>query len=232
MQEHSSPQAGIAFVATLVGILFVGLLVFAMQNSAKKDSTAPLSKINRAPTEGELLDPKRTARLVSDDFAYFAGPQQAKVTVTEFLDFQCPYSKLAVPTVKDLMNQYRDKSVKFVFRQLPISDTHKFANAAAHASLCAKEQNRFFPMYETLFEFQENISDNFLPFAASASLDLSSFKECMASGRYDAFIRKDLSDVDALSLEGTPTFFINSQRLDGALPLEEFQQTIDAELAK
>lgn len=219
-------KTGIAFIASLIGVLFIGLLVVGVKDSLWTASP------KAALTQGEFSD-RDIADLVADDIAFFIGPQKAKVTVTEFLDFQCPFCRAALPTLKKMMEHYRGQSVKFVFRHFPISETHPFAYEASRASLCAKEQNRFMPLHDLLYQFQEQItSNNFSTFASAAELDLPSFQTCMAEKRYDAVLQQDLSDATLLKVKGTPTFFINTARIEGAQPFSVFQRAIDDQLAR
>lgn len=170
---------------------------------------------------------------LKNEYAYYAGPADAKVVVTEFFDFQCPYSKQVAPTVRQLMDRYRQSSVKFVFRQLPIEASHPFAFSAAHASLCAKEQNRFMEMYDALFNNQERIvSDDFSEFARASGSAPLRFQECMKRLSYQGVVRKDLADAETLPIQGTPTFFVNETLIEGAESLDVFVTAIDTELGK
>lgn len=79
------------------------------------------------------------------------GPSDAKVTVIEFSDFQCPFCVRAYPTVKQIINDYKGQ-VKFVYRNFPLTQIHPDAQKAAEAGLCAADQGKFWEMHDKMFE--------------------------------------------------------------------------------
>lgn len=79
------------------------------------------------------------------------GPTNAKVTIVEFSDFECPFCVRAYPTVKQIMNDYKNQ-VRFVYRQYPLTQIHPNAQKAAEASLCAADQGKFWEMHDKMFE--------------------------------------------------------------------------------
>lgn len=174
---------------------------------------------------------EKAAGFAQSDFAYYAGSAQPAVRVVEFLDFQCPYCKQAVPTVAALIKQYEGTPVQFSFRHFPIESTHPVAFDASLASLCAKEQNLFMPYHDILYEHQDQIApENLSVFAAAVELDMERYSRCMADRRYASTIRKDQSDGTLLGIAGTPTFFINGIKVEGAQEPSVFQTIIDKEL--
>jgi len=161
------------------------------------------------------------------------GPKDAKVVVVEFLDFQCPFCKEAHPTLLSLIKNYKNDSVRFEFRHFPLVSIHPFAIPAALASLCANEQKKFLEFYDMAYTRQQEISlQGLSTFAKDLDLNLAPFNACMAEKRYEPFIKKDVDDALALSVEGTPTWFVNATRVVGAVSLESFKALIDKELGK
>lgn len=170
---------------------------------------------------------------ISSPYSISIGPKDARVVVVEFFDFQCPFCKAAYPTLTALMNKYKDSSVRFEFRQFPLLSIHPFAVPSAHAGLCAHEQGKFMEFYGYAYENQERISRAELSsFAQKLELNLEQYNTCTAQKRYESIIKTDLGDAIALGLAGTPSWFINHTPLVGALPLESFEEVIDAELKK
>jgi protein-disulfide isomerase len=158
------------------------------------------------------------------------GPPDAKVTIVEFSDFQCPYCGAAFGTVEQLMQQYAGK-VKLVFRQFPLP-IHPQAEKAAEASLCAADQKKFWEFHDLLFRNQKKLDASDLKtYAASAGLDGPKFAQCLDSGDKKKQVELDLEAGQAAGVNGTPAFFINGVFLNGALPIEEFKKVIDPELA-
>jgi protein-disulfide isomerase/autonomous glycyl radical cofactor GrcA len=159
------------------------------------------------------------------------GPADAKVTIVEFSDFQCPYCGAAFGTVEQLMQQYAGK-VKLVFRQFPLP-MHPQAEKAAEASLCAADQNKFWEMHDLLFKNQKKLEvPDLKTWAASAGVgDPAKFAQCLDSGEKKKLVESDMEAGQAAGVNGTPAFFINGVFLNGAMPIEEFKKLIDPELA-
>ncbi len=171
--------------------------------------------------------------LIINDLDPSFGPKDAKVTVVEFVDFQCPYCKASHKPLMEVMDKYQNASVRFIFRQLPIFSIHPYALQAANAALCAQEQNQYLAMQNLFFQRQEKItSEVFTPFASEIGLALAPFHTCLAEKKYQSIIQKDISDAEKLGLTGTPTWFINGERIVGALSKDDLIGIIDEYLAK
>jgi protein-disulfide isomerase len=158
------------------------------------------------------------------------GPQNAKVTVVEFSDFQCPFCGRAHDTVEQVMQSYAGK-LRLVFRQFPL-DFHQNAAKAAEAALCANEQGKFWEYHDVLFKNQDKLEVPKLKEHATAmGLDGAKFADCLDSGKQAAAVKSDMEAGQQVGVTGTPAFFINGVMLSGAQPLDEFKKVIDKELA-
>ncbi len=162
------------------------------------------------------------------------GPEDAPVLMIEFSDYQCPYCrKFALETLKPLLERYRGK-IRYVYRDFPLESIHPYALKAAEAANCAGEQGRYFEYHDILFERQKEWSgegvDRFYGYAEELGLNVTRFRECLDSGRYEQEVRKDMQDAVAAGVRSTPTFFINGIMVTGAQPLEVFTGIIDREL--
>ena len=160
------------------------------------------------------------------------GPKDAKVTIVEFSDFECPYCGAAHDTVEKVMNDYAGK-VRLVYRQFPLS-FHPHAAKAAEASLCALDQGegKFWEFHDVLFKNQKKLApDDLKAHASSVGLDGQKFGTCLDSGAKKKAVDADEQAGAQAGVGGTPAFFINGIFLNGAQPLEEFKKVIDAELA-
>ena len=154
------------------------------------------------------------------------GPASAPVTIVEFSDFQCPYCKLSVPLMKEILAKYPDK-VKVVYRDYP-GPNHPHAQQAAEAAQCAGDQGKFWEYHDSLFDRQApGTGWNFTELAKEIGLNQDAFATCLNTGRYREEVAKDLHDGFKLGVTSTPTFFINGRPLVGARPLAEFQAVID-----
>ncbi|MEK7618746.1 MAG: thioredoxin domain-containing protein [Patescibacteria group bacterium] len=237
MLPSDQKNGGIAFVGMIIVVIFIVFLGANVKDllprGTKNPAQSDMTRAEKTSGGKYTLSPKSVTRLSQSDFAFYVGSPNPRVKIVEFLDFQCPYCKRVLPTIQELMKRYTDAPVRFSFRHFPVESIHPAAFQASHASLCAKEQNKFMEYHDLLYEYQDIISEERLPvFAAGLGLDMDRFTTCMGTQRYASTIRKDLSDATTLGVVGTPTFFINGNRLEGALPIENFTRVIDEELAR
>ena len=159
------------------------------------------------------------------------GPDNATVTIVEFSDFQCPYCGRVVPTVEKLMKDY-DGKVRLVFRHFPLS-FHPFAAKAAEAGACAADQGKFWQMHDKMFGNQQKLAvDDLKAFAKDIGLDQGKFDKCLDSGEKAPLVSADEKDGEQAGVSGTPAFFINGIFINGAVPYEQFKETVDRELKR
>jgi protein-disulfide isomerase len=157
------------------------------------------------------------------------GPDQAKVTIVEFSDFQCPYCGREFGVIEKLMKDY-DGKVRLVFRNFPL-EIHPFAAKAAEAADCAADQGKFWQIHDKMFTNQEKLSvDDLKSYAKEIGLDTAKFDKCLDSGEKQAQVAEDQKAGQAAGVSGTPAFFVNGIFINGAQPYEHFKQTIDREL--
>ena len=164
--------------------------------------------------------------LETTDDPYF-GFQQAELVIVEFADFQCPFCKEAYLTVKKIREEYQDR-VKIIYRDLPDLTSHPDALNAAIAAECADEQGRFWPYHDKLFANQNNLTvENLKLLATQSGLNLSQFNQCLDNNKYAAEVQNDLQDGLKFGIIGTPTFFINGNKVPGNIPYETFKAIIE-----
>jgi protein-disulfide isomerase len=157
------------------------------------------------------------------------GAKNAKVTIVEFSDFQCPFCGRVEPTVDALLKKY-DGKIKVVWKNQPLP-FHPNARPAAKAAMAANDQGEFWEMHAKLFANQAALSDEkYEQFAKEIGLDMAKFKADVASTKYDAAIDADSTQGKGVGANGTPTFFINGKKFVGAQPQEAFEAQIDAAL--
>ncbi len=157
------------------------------------------------------------------------GPSDARITLVEFSDFECPYCALAVKQVKALMAAY-PKDIRLFYKQFPLS-MHPHAQLAAEAALAANEQGKFWQMHDILFSnFRKLSRENMLVWAEQIGLDVNKFKADLDSEKFASVIKKDTSDGDAAGVYGTPAFFINGKLYNGPMTLEAVKPILEAEL--
>jgi protein-disulfide isomerase len=158
------------------------------------------------------------------------GSEKAEVTIVKFEDFQCPYCKAVQPNFQEVLKRY-DGKVRLVHKDLPLDQIHPQARQAAEAARCADDEGKFWEYHDKLYALSPNAAPEDLKlYAKDLGLNQEVFDKCLASGKYQAAIQKDLNEAANLGLTGTPAFYINGRELSGAQPLEVFAQIIDEEL--
>jgi protein-disulfide isomerase len=167
------------------------------------------------------------------------GPADAKVTIVEWSDFECPFCGRAHDIVeKEVLPGYEGK-VRFVFKQLPLTQIHPWAEPAAIATECAFQQgnDQFWKLYTALFTHQKDINkDNVWAkveeYAKEAGdIDVAKLKSCYDARETLAAVEKDVKEAAEIGITSTPAFIINGRRVNGAQSAEAFKQIIDQELA-
>jgi len=161
------------------------------------------------------------------------GTDNALVTIVEFADFQCPFSKRAEPVVEQIRTTYGDK-VRVVWRDEPLSNHTRAVPAAALAreARAQKGSATFWTVHDALFASQPKLDDSDLEtIAIAAGLNATKAHDAVTSDRYKADIDKDVALAHQVQAGGTPTFFINGRKLTGAWPFERYQTIIDEEIA-
>ena len=158
------------------------------------------------------------------------GSKEAKVVIVEFSDFECPACRAANPIVKEITKEYGDK-ILFAYRHFPLVATHRYALKAAEAAEAAGEQGKFWEYQDTLFEHQENLkTEDLKKYAQELELDMEKFNESLDSGKFKDKVTTDLDDGENAGVRATPTFFINGEKHQGTLNLDEFRKQIDKRL--
>jgi protein-disulfide isomerase len=181
---------------------------------------------------------------LSIDGAPARGRADAKLTIVEFSDFECPFcGRFTRETRAQLEHDYVDTGkVRMVFRHFPLERIHPHALRASEAAECAKQQNKFWDMHAKLFANQQALNDSDLAgYARSIGADATKFQQCLAASPL-ARIRQDQADGTMAAITGTPTFFFGTltkdgkirvtKRIVGAAPFPNFKATIDALLSE
>jgi len=148
------------------------------------------------------------------------GPADAAVTLVEYGDYECPHCGRAYPIVKEIRRRLGPR-LRFVFRNFPLRESHPHAQHAAEAAEAAGAQGRFWEMHDRLFERQFALDDESLvDYARDLGLDAARIREELGTGRYGPRVREDFRSGVMSGVNGTPTFYINGTRHDGAWDLE------------
>lgn len=170
------------------------------------------------------------------------GKADAKVTIIEFGDYQCPLCRAfwrdTLPRIK---KEYVDTGrVRIVFRDFPIQDVHPEATVTAMAAECAEDQGKYWEFHDKVFREQDRRGRDVIRYSArdvrrwatEVGLEAAAFNECLDSERHKAEVQKDYKDGADVGMNGTPVFFINGRALVGAHSFATFQKIIEEELRK
>jgi protein-disulfide isomerase len=157
---------------------------------------------------------------VSDDRDHIQGPADAQATLVEYGDYECPYCGAAYPIVKEVQDRMGD-TLRFVFRNFPISTSHPYAEQAAEAAEAGAAQGRFWEMHDLLFENQKRLHDKDLRgYAEQLGLDVERFESELAEHIHAPRVREDFMGGVRSGVNGTPTFYVNGARHDDSYELE------------
>src|SRR6266567_4567178 len=137
------------------------------------------------------------------------GPATAAVTLVQYGDYECPYTRQSTTIVRAIQQQLGDQ-LRFVFRNFPLTEIHPHALHAALAAEAAAAQDKFWQMHDSIFHHQHTLEDADLEqFAEAVGLDMQQFARDMAERPYSGRIEEDLQSGIRSGVRGTPTFFIN-----------------------
>lgn len=187
-----------------------------------------------APSQAAAPDANKVYDIAEAKNAPFKGGKNAKVVIQEFSDFQCPFCNRVNPTVKQLLDEYKDK-IKIVWRNYPLP-FHKEALPAAEAAMEVYEQagnEKFWAYHDLLFANQRALTRADLEKYAEqiGGINMAKFKAALDNKTHEARVKADMEAVDKAGARiGTPSFFINGKLLQGAQPIDRFKAMIDEAL--
>jgi protein-disulfide isomerase len=161
---------------------------------------------------------------------HIQGSEDAAVTLVEYGDYQCPHCGVAYSIVKQVQERYRD-DLRLVFRNFPLAEIHAHAESAAEAAEFAGANGSFWEMHDGIYENQQRLSTKLLlELASGIGLSVDDLREALASHEFAPRVKKDFLGGVRSGVNGTPTFFINGVRHDGAYDFQTLTSAIDAQL--
>jgi len=158
------------------------------------------------------------------------GAKNAAVTVVEFADYECPYCQVIHPQLTKLQAETGDK-VAYAFKDLPLP-SHANAQKAAEAAHCAGAQGKYWEYHDYLFTKKQYDVPKLKEAARALQLSGDVFDKCLDSGAQAAIVKSSLDEAQALSIPGTPSFFINGRFLTGPASYEALRNAIQEELGR
>jgi Na+/H+ antiporter NhaA len=242
MIAGSGTVAGVGFTVSLLiaGIAFdgreldeakVGVLASAVLASAV--SFLVFRLLARVPAERRARQLARTAEDLVDlsqdvdpERDHIRGPDPAPVTLLEYGDYQCPYCGQAEEVIRELLDEFGDE-LRYVWRHLPLNDVHVNAQMAAEATEAAGAQGAFWPMHDRLLTAQDELEpDDLGRVADELGLDGERFWHDVRHRRFAERVGEDVASADESGVAGTPSFFINGRRHQGAYDIETLSRAV------
>jgi Na+/H+ antiporter NhaA len=174
-------------------------------------------------TADELLD---LAEDVDPERDHIRGPDTAPVTLVEYGDYQCPYCGQAEVVIRELLEEFGDE-LRYVWRHLPLNDVHSNAQMAAEAAEAAGAQGAFWPMHDKLLSSQDELTPRDLKrYAEELGLDVERFWDELRRREHAERVAEDVSSADVSGVAGTPSFFINGRRHQGAYDVQTLSAAV------
>jgi len=191
-----------------IGVLAAGVLATALGALAFR-----LAAVLLGERSADL--PRELATDVDPGRDHIRGPADARVTLVEYLDFECPFCAKATGVAKELRLHFGD-DLRHVVRHLPLPDVHPHAALAAVAAEAAARQGRFWEMHDLLFTRQDRLGrEHLVGYAGELGLDVDAFVVDLDDPTVADRVREDVLSAEAGGARGTPTFFVGRVRHEG-----------------
>jgi protein-disulfide isomerase len=216
----------LALLAIVVAVEFFSFK--SLINQGALDTLGQLNFSSRF-TSGNKPVSAVVATDVESATAPSVGNAKASLRIVEYVDFSCPYSKEENSVIRELAAVNPDK-IYLQVRQFPVDDLHPTARKAAVAASCVGEQGKYWAMHDTLFANQPSDGvwqeADLRGLALAVGSDAAKYDACIKSGKFGGIVTADYSAGAAAGVTGTPTFFINGIKVDGAIPADIWQKII------
>lgn len=228
---------GVSSVMTLVLALVVGLLVSGKglptlaANAGSNNDQVAAAPSAPTPTPQPDAPPSAPVKPVDEKNEYIRGNKNAKVTLIEYSDFECPFCARHISSIDQALKDFPN-DVRFVYRHFPLS-FHPEAQKAAEAFECAGKQGKAWEMHDEIFKAntakQMSVA-KWKEIAKNLRLDSGKFDKCLDSGETAAKIAQDMQEGTSAGVGGTPGTFVNGQLVEGAVPYATLKQIIEGKV--
>ena len=213
--------------AILLGSFIISAAILSLgggQGLAQKSTPSPSS----APV---INEGKVEFTIGEND--HIRGNVNAKITLIEFSDFECPFCGRFHPTAKKAMEEY-EGDIRWIYKHFPLDAIHPQARPAAEASECVWEQagdEGFWEFADAMFENQSRLGDAFYAeVAGQIGVNMEQYQTCVQERKYQDKVQNDLDTGVKGGVTGTPGSFVNGTPVKGAVPYEQLKAIIDAAL--
>lgn len=227
---------GVPIAIVMAGALVAVAIYFGGNRAPAASPTEERQDVVVDEAAGEPQKPEvgEMREVSSED--HVRGASNAKVTIVEYSDLECPFCKSFHPTMQKIVDEYPN-DVRWVYRHFPLAMLHSKAKKEAEATECAGEQGKFWEMMDRIFEVtpsNNGLDLDTLPDLARqvGVVNISQFESCLKSGKYAERVEEDLADAEAAGGRGTPYSVIigpdgEKQPLSGAQPFEAVKAAVE-----
>ncbi|MFN2187509.1 MAG: Na+/H+ antiporter NhaA, partial [Candidatus Promineifilaceae bacterium] len=178
---------------------------------------------------GEAKPKKSILQVSVNENDHIQGPDNAPVTLVEYGDYECPHCRQVYTNIRELQERM-GKRLRYVYRHLPVSKIHAQATLAAEAAEAAGAQGKFWEMHDMLSGHEELDRSRVVDYAKELDLDMEQFLHDIDEHVYVEKVREDFEGGIRSGVNGTPTFFVNGERYDGAWDLESLIEVVQQPL--
>jgi protein-disulfide isomerase len=225
-------------ILIIIAAFFLGSLTNRIA-TFEKNTQPTAAEDAKQPTKENTPSPKAAQKPKEvTDADHIRGNKNAKVTLIEYSDFECPFCKNFAATINSVMETYGDK-IRLIYRHYPLS-FHENAQKEAEASECVANlggNDAFWKFLDAIYERTTSNGTGFAlsalgPLAAEVGVDQQQFQSCLDSGKYASLVKDSITEGSSVGVNGTPATFIidskgNSQLIVGAQPIESFKTALD-----
>ena len=235
-ETRSAPQSRVSTmqIALVVGlaIIMVGAFIFLNRPTGEPSASHTTSAV-------QVIDLQGIPQGQSEDGSPALGDPNAPLTLVDYSDYRCPHcGAFTNETLPRLIDEYvRPGKVRLVHKDMAILGEQSVW--AAMAAQCANDQGRFWDYYFLLFNRVhagdrplQLTRDRLKAFAAELGLNTQQFNQCMDENKYALKVQNERAEGQQRGVQGTPTFFLNGQKIVGNVPYEDLKKIIDQALEK
>ena len=209
-RKKRGPQKQV--VVMLVMLTLLGLLIFWINRAGSGGIAGTPPKPVPAPTLDTTALEAEWPQIVKNAAAPPRGNADARYTLAEFGDFQCPQCGKVYPILETLLKKYPSQ-VNLLFLHRPIPQLHQWAIPSGQASEIAAAQGKFWPMYDVLYTHQDNLEPGYYSaYAAQIGLNKAQFQAAFDAGQGQSQIKADSAFADSLNVQETPTILLRDNQ--------------------
>jgi len=219
-------------VAGTLIIVMAYMLTGGFTTTSAKTATNPIPTVQQPVAGDDYLPPAGPVAAVDPNIDHIIGSDNAKVTLIEYSDFECPFCSRHLPSVKQALADFPN-DVRLVYRHYPLTAIHPSAQKAAEASECVANlagNDAFWNFHDKVFAAQATglSAAVFKTIAGEIGVDQGAFDSCLDSGEMAALVAEHTATGNDAGVQGTPATFVNGSLISGAVPYATLRSAMEA----